>query len=435
MPNWKNSFSNQSFFYITPDVKRGLGLENILPHFHIICSYFDPLIPVLRKQNANIFCLEEIDQNQKEVFNNSGKLLENPHVNNYIAKNSRGGTNVLLFKPSVKTELICEEMAYRLLVNSSHLNRKYENKISFHELVAENFPQNAVPAVIGYLKNFRFGILVRQFGLPFIIQFSLGWAGKTTFLIREENEFNELINRFPDTPVKISKYIKGFTILNNACIYNGRILISPPAYQLSGFKELSSSPFVTCGRQWPAEFLANESRKLIFDLTNQVGKIMAIDGYKGYFGLDFIIDEESGKVYISENNARFTASSAFWTKMEIGRSITPLMAYHIAHFTGVDLGLNYLNDGDICASQVIFRDKNIQPKNLEEVGFGVFTHFDNKWKLTKSEYKPEKLGTDEIIFMKRAQIISDDGEISRVETKKEVVQTTDKLQDWVRELL
>ena len=435
MDNWKNIFENQSFFYVTPDLKRGLGLECILPNYHIICSYDDPLIPVLRNQGANIFCLNEEGISNNNLFSNSGKLLENKEVVNFIKKKSKGVPNILLFKPSVKTELICEKMNYRLLVNRSRLNRQFENKISFHEVIAKHFPLNTLPSIVGLLKNLRFISLVRQFKLPFIIQFSLGWAGKTTFLIQEEDEYNRLVNRFPDTPVKVSKYVQGYTVLNNACIYRRDILISPPAYQLSGFSELCSSPFVTCGRQWPVKFLTSEIRNVIYDLTVKVGKIMAIEGYMGYFGLDFIIDENTGNVYISENNARFTASAAFWTRMEIGKNVTPLIIYHLAQFTGIDIESKYNIEDNISASQIILRDKNIQQEELKRVDFGVFAQINNNWKMIKSEYKPEKLSMDEIIYMKRIKTSSGDSEISRIETKKEVVKSSKKLQDWVREIL
>lgn len=435
MLNWKNIFKDQSFFYVTPDIKRGLGLESILSNYHIICTHYDPLIPILRKQNADIFCLSEEGISDINTFNNSGKLLESKEAVKFIRQKSKGVPNILLFKPSVKTELLCEKKGYHLLVNDSRLNRKFEDKTSFHEIVTKYFPLNTIPSTVGYLKNLKFTALVQRLKLPFIIQFSLGWAGKTTFLIKEEDEYKRLINRFPDTPVKISEYIKGYTVLNNACIYKDEVLISPPGFQLSGFSELYSSPFVTCGRQWPVKFLTDESRKRIYDLTLQVGKIMAAEGYEGYFGLDFIVDENNEKVYMSENNARFTASAAFWTKMEIGCGVIPLMVYHLAQFIGINLESKYKVDVDICASQIILRDKNHQPKNLKKVDFGVFTQTDKKWIWTRSEYKPEKLKMDEIIYMKRNGIKNDDGEISRIETKKEAVESFKKLQGWLRDIL
>jgi len=65
----------ESIFFVSPDVKRGMGLEDVLPHYHIVCTYFDPLIPILRRQGARIFCLEEVDPRKSLETNNTGKLL------------------------------------------------------------------------------------------------------------------------------------------------------------------------------------------------------------------------------------------------------------------------------------------------------------------------------------------------------------------------
>lgn len=435
MDNWTDRLNNQSFFYITPDIKRGLGPESILRNYHVICSFKDPIIPILRKQKANILCLAEIENDQADNLVNSGKLLENTFVIDYIKKKSIGKPNILLFKPSIKAELLCRDKDYNLLVNNSVLNRQYENKISFHNLVNKYFPGNSIPSLTGSLSDFNLIDLAKRFELPFIIQFSLGWAGKTTFMINQEEDFKKLLSRFPLTPVKISKYIAGFTVLNNACIYKRKVFVSPPAFQISGFSELSSNPFSTCGREWPAKFLTAEMEKTIYDLTLKIGEIMIKNGYKGLFGLDFIIDERNGKVILSENNARFTASTAFWTKMEIGENLTPLMAYHLAEFLGIELNSDYVVDNDISATQLIFRDANFQPKKLETDGFGVFSRIQNTWKLEQPEYRPENLGHDEIIYMKREKVIKGDSELSRIETKVEAVKSVKSLHEWVKKLL
>ena len=52
--DWRNKFDTPIFF-VTPDVKRGLGLEDVFPDFHIIVSVWDELIPVLRRKGVSIF--------------------------------------------------------------------------------------------------------------------------------------------------------------------------------------------------------------------------------------------------------------------------------------------------------------------------------------------------------------------------------------------
>jgi predicted ATP-grasp superfamily ATP-dependent carboligase len=54
-------------------------------------------------------------------------------------------------------------------------------------------------------------------------------------------------------------------------------------------------------------------------------------GYKGLFGLDFVIDK-SGQVFLIEINARQPASTGFHTKLLLKESKIPLNLLHIAEF-------------------------------------------------------------------------------------------------------
>jgi len=190
-----NNFKNDNFFFVTPDVKRGIGLEDILPNYHIICTYFDPLIPILRKQGAKIFCLNEEIGDSALFFNNSGKLLENALVKDYIRQKSEH-PYILAFKPSMKIDLVCEKNGFIPLINKAELNSHFEDKINFFLLVKKYFSDFCIPGIIEVLEKLDFANLVKQFGLPFVIQFSHGWAGKTTFFIRDRSKFIELLPKF-----------------------------------------------------------------------------------------------------------------------------------------------------------------------------------------------------------------------------------------------
>jgi len=63
-----------------------------------------------------------------------------------------------------------------------------------------------------------------------------------------------------------------------------------------------------------------------------VGEEMRGNDYRGWFGLDFLLEEKTNKIYLSENNARLTASTPFFTKLEIGAGKRPLLMNHILEF-------------------------------------------------------------------------------------------------------
>lgn len=428
----------RSIFFVTPDFKRGLGLDGILPDYHIICGHYDPLIPQLRKQGVQIFCLEEMGFHDEKKFNNTGKILENEETVSYINKKSKETPVIMYFKPGKKIDYVLDKHKWIKAGNDFEFNECYENKVDLAYFLKKQFPDIEIPSLTGKLGDLTFSKLIRTFSLPLVIQFGHGWAGKTTFLVKSEKDFLELSQKYPQTYVKASAYVESYAVLNNCCIYEDKIFVSPAAVQISGIKKLYPNPFVTCGRQWPAKFISAYQEKEISRISQQVGSIMQKKGYKGFFGLDFLVEKATGKIYLSEINARLTASSAFFTKLELGYGKTPLMLYHLAAFLNIPLGNFDSEYPEFKGSQLIFREGGGQPRKHNPEFFGLFNQEDQGNVFVDDKYQPEKLEDRQYIFLKNSQIITkstDDKETARIETKREVLKTAKSLAAWVDQLI
>lgn len=434
MNKWQEKFQHEDIFFVTPDVKRGLGFAGILPKYHIVCTDFDPVIPVVRKQGAKIFCLEEIGDLNKSRIRNSGKLLETPQVLEYININSKGTPKLIYFKPSVKLDNLSSGNHFLPIGNNFAVNEIYEDKIHFYHLAQQYFPEHSQPSIIGIIAKLNYTEIAGKFSTPFVLQFGHGWAGKTTFFIHGEEEFNILLEKFPHTNVKISKFVEGFTILNNCCIYNGKILISSPAVQIDSIEQLCNKKGVTCGRQWPSKFISKDQIELIYKISQMIGNLMNKDGYRGFFGIDFLVEKSTGKVFASEVNARLTASAAFFTLLEIGLDTIPLMAYHLAEFIGVRLPERVNND-EVIGSQIILRkpyDKSISDNNL----FGVYNYKEKKPVLVRNDYRPQGLNHYEYIFMGRnSESLKSGDEYARIESKCEVLERPGKFNSQFTDII
>src|SRR3990167_10433228 len=131
MKNWAEKLKGYPIFFISPDVKRGLGLEDLLPDYHLLCSYADPLNPVLTRTKARLFCLEDAPSNKKNLPKNSGNLLSDVRVQNYIKNHSTVSPYISYFKPSLKIDFLLKKYKYRSIGNHFELNEKFENKIKF----------------------------------------------------------------------------------------------------------------------------------------------------------------------------------------------------------------------------------------------------------------------------------------------------------------
>jgi len=312
-------------FFVTPDASRTVGLALLPIGLFLVTERKDYTVAWLQSQGIKTLVLSS-------NYNNTGKMLEDGRTVKFLSDNSKTqAPNILIFKPSDKIDLIVKRNGYKLIANQGFLNKKFEDKVSFYRLCVR-YKLPIPDSMISKLGELSFWQAKEMFGLPFIVQFGRGWAGSTTFFIYDENKYLELQKKFFGTVVKFSQKIDGITVLNNACVtWDGKVLISEPAVQIAGslFGGLEGSTF---GRQWGGKLISNSQKTKIRGITQIVGSIMAREGYLGWFGLDFVISQ-NGKVLLSENNARLTASFSFYTQLEVlAGSDSTLLSHHIASF-------------------------------------------------------------------------------------------------------
>jgi len=120
-------------------------------------------------------------------------------------------------------------------------------------------------------------------------------------------------------------------------------------YQITGLAPFTANPFATVGNDWtlpqqliparharPLAVVAGGQRRQIKQfkqMATAIGKKLAHDGWRGLFGIDAILDEKTGKLYLIEINARQPASTAFESELQKktgGRGLTIFEAHLIA---------------------------------------------------------------------------------------------------------
>ena len=71
-----NFFSNSSFYYICNDPERALGLEKIIPNFHVIYIDKSSYTEIFEKEKINHFCWQDHLPEGALTYRNSYKLLK-----------------------------------------------------------------------------------------------------------------------------------------------------------------------------------------------------------------------------------------------------------------------------------------------------------------------------------------------------------------------
>lgn len=418
-------------FFVTNDVWHGIGLENILPNYHIVCLDDHPLVDYLVKSNVSVFCLERELDKKNVLFRSTSTILDQPKVLSFINEKSNGLTpNILFFKPQKKNEVLASKYSFNLLGNSSELNHFFEDKINFYT-ICKDLKISVPDGKIIRLQEINFLDLNNEFGTPFVLQFGRGWAGNSTFFIESKDDLNNLKAKFGNINVKVSRYIAGKTILNNAVIFNGKIIVSKPALQIAPNKSLTASKGGTGGRSWPI-FLNKQNADEILNISLIIGKFMADKGYKGFFGLDFLLEEKTGKIFLSENNARLTASSAFYTKLELEKNIFPLLGYHVLSFLNKDIRCS---EGDLSeqpeveGSEITGRNTNsfiVLAENSIKPGI-----YDEGLNFKNESYSLTSNDENDLFIdsVEKGRKVNPEIEIFRINTKQEVCDEKGNLND------
>lgn len=426
---------NEPIFYVTNDIGKGIGLEDILPNYHIICLDDHPLVDILQNRGISVFCLERVLGSKNIIFRSSGIILDHPAVLSFIKEKAKyAKPNILFFKPQKKIEIIAKRENFNLLGNSTEMSRFYEDKIEFFKLCQKE----GLPVYEGEITTFSrsdFSALVKKYGEVLVIQFGRGWAGNSTFFISTEGEWQDLKKRFGLIQVKVGRFIEGRTILNNAVIFANHTLVSEAALQIKANKFLSSTQAATGGRQWPAGLNSNQKEE-VKRITLKVADLMRKKDYCGFFGLDFLVEKKTGKIFLSEDNARLTASVPFYTKLELRAKAFPLLGYHILSFLSpvkidqVDLEPTLISGGEIIARNTF----DTKAKVGGDLATGIYTkEFVFK---TESPYlDSEERGDFWLETVAKGRIVNPEIEIVKIDTNTSVCDSEGNLEEDYLELI
>lgn len=324
-------------------------------YFLVVDKFLDINLPQLKK-----FKKIYLSDYPSIKVKNSGKLLSHPQVIEYIKKTSKNFTPAIIpFKPSSRIDFVCQKNGWLNISNPGPINRFLEDKIKFAKL-CQKYKLPNVPFSIDTFSSKNFQKYQKKYGPNLVIQSHFGWAGNSTFCSSSWSQIKDKITK--NTVVKYSPLIESsYSLLNNCCLTKHGLIQSPPALQYTGVYPYTTNPFTTVGRQWPS-FAPQKIINEIEIITENFSQILKEIGYKGFFGLDFLIDKN--QIFLLECNPRLTASFSFYTQLELEQGINPLFYLHLLEFLKINYDLNLktekkrFNNSQIIGSELTPKNKN-----------------------------------------------------------------------------
>jgi len=318
----------EPLLYITRNKQRATGIEKLLTNYKIITA--SPL-----KNTAEIIETTVSPQGMVVVFKNNSKI-----------------------------QRTSKKKGLKLLNPDFRLAEKYENKISQYQWLKKIIPKYLPSTIISTPELILFSKIEKEIGLPFICQFNRGHSGEGTQRIKNEEDWEEIKEKFPQRPLRLSELIEGETFTINVCVWGKCILLGNSSYQITGLKEFTDLPFATIGNDWSYanKNLSEKDLENIKKITEKIGNAMIEDGWKGLFGLDFIRSKEGW--FAVEINARQPASVNLETiyQQKQGNGLT-IMAVHLAALLDIPLPTDCLEIQNSIqelknGAQILIRTKN-----------------------------------------------------------------------------
>ncbi len=365
------NLSDKKIIYVTREIERALGmppsenfiiLSNVTKYGLTIKEKYPDFIHLIPNPNNKLLGTTE--------------LLSHPDTQSIITPDA----HILVFKNTLRVESEINAKKWTVINPKSYLSERVENKLSQIRWLGDlgkYLPSHTVKLTKQIMwKN-----------EPFIIQWAHGHTGDGTQLVRTRDELSMLQEKFPERMARLSSFMSGPSFTVNVVVAKDKILMGNISYQITGLQPFTDNEFSTVGNDWgfAKKYLSPKDIDSIKTIVRDLGVKLQKDGWKGLFGIDFIMDEHNKRIYLIEINARQPASTTFESALEIreretnnAKGITTFEAHLRALLDlPIDQDIISIKDG----SQIVQRvTKNIQGvfddavTTLEKKGYDVVVY-------------------------------------------------------------
>jgi glutathione synthase/RimK-type ligase-like ATP-grasp enzyme len=270
-------------------------------------------------------------------------LLQHPEVQDYIKTRSVDGRagKAMFLMFNEETERLAEKIGLEIMFPTAEMRTFLDNKVNTNR-IAEKAKVACVPYVLSKVDNYKhLGDVSKHLGTELVIQTPFGDSGHTTFFISNEEDYLEYADEIEDEEeVKIMKRIRCRGTAIEACVTRHGTIVAPLMTELVGFKQLTPYEGGWCGNEIYPDAFTPELRKKAVEYTQLFGNQLREEGYKGYFELDFLIDQDNGEIYLGELNPRVTGASSITNHAVFALADAPLFVFHILEWMNMDYTLD-----------------------------------------------------------------------------------------------
>lgn len=436
-----------------------LGLADVIPDFRVLALRYS-LDTELIEKDLEVFSLEKgMGTKHIKEPRNATTVIRHPRTEKYLRKFKNPA--LIVYKSSSRMEKVCQQRGWNLVAVSVKFGKiLFENKVKFRRILEEI----GVPVPPGRIKKpqaLHYGHLMNSYGLPFVIQHPTRGGGKGTFFIRNKDDFDQALKKLrikikegQELPAKepeeviVTRFIKGPSPSITGCVTRHGILSTCPQIQILDIPELFNperGSGLFCGHDWSYSYFNESVRNQAYEIVEKVGKYFQSQGYKGIFGLDFVMDEKEEKLYITETNPRLLATFPTITMVQLRNNEPPIIAFHLLEYLNIDYNtdveeVNRLIRQPKQGAQMFLHNLSGKwARNRKEIKVGAYK-LSSKLEFMRPGYALKHLkNEDEFLVTEgvpyRKSYFSSNRRLCRILALRGVLEDYTKLNDWGREVV
>lgn len=332
------------------DPNYALGPEEWLPTYRVVCRHETAVLRLLEQAEVEVFCLERAVGRDQLPGRATAGLAGHPAVLAWLKDVERreGPLSLLVFKPNAQVEALARENGWRILGAPASIARPLENKVSFFHLLDElKLPHPPWEEVD--LGPATYADLADRLGPELVVQGAHGFSGNRTFAVDDAVAFDAARVHLRQRRARVSARVPGVPATLNACVMDdGALRMGRLFHQVTGTAECTVYPLGACGNDWAAAPFIEAVQWQAASITQAVGRVLHQRGFRGIFGMDFVVTPIQSVTTI-EINPRLVSSIPMATRLEASRSHVPMLVYHLLATSGAptpDVPTHYRGSSD-----------------------------------------------------------------------------------------
>ncbi|PCJ34258.1 MAG: biotin carboxylase [Moraxellaceae bacterium] len=258
-----------------------------------------------------------------------------------IDSDNHGKAIFLFFDEEI--EKVCDSLNIDICLPPNKLVKQIDNKITTTEIGNEagvaSVP-NALESVDSYATLMEIA-KQNNLGESLVVQTAYGDSGKTTFFISDEADYDAVADQIVcEEKVKIMKCIRCAGTAIEGCATRAGTFVAPLLTELIGFEELTPYRGGWCGNELYQQAFSDDVRASASKMTENLGDALYSRGYRGYFEVDYLIDLDTGELYLGELNPRITGISAMTNMSDYAYDSIPLFLFHLLEYSDVTIAMD-----------------------------------------------------------------------------------------------